>query len=146
MLADQLKVLLASNFTYYLKSQMFHWNVEGPDFVQLHSLFGDIYADAYSAVDVIAEQIRTLDSYAPGSLSRFHELSLVPEQTQIPRAKLMIEELLADTQTMIDLLNECFVVATEDNKQDIANFMAERLASHNKYSWQLKSLLKDGRA
>jgi starvation-inducible DNA-binding protein len=145
MLAEKLKIFLASTFSYYLKAHMFHWNVEGILFVQLHQLFGQIYEDSFDAIDTIAEEIRTLDAYAPGSFTRFQELSLVPEQSQIPRAKLMIEELLADTQTMIDLANEIFAVATDDNKQDIANFAAERLASHNKYSWQLKSLLKEGR-
>ena len=66
MLSDLLKQLLASNFAYYLKAQFFHWNVEGRDFYEYHKFFQDIYEDAYSAVDTIAESIRTLDSYAPG--------------------------------------------------------------------------------
>ena len=102
--------------------------------------------DAYSAVDIIAEEIRTLDEYAPGSFERFQELSQIQGQTKVPRAKLMIEELLADTQTLIDLLNQTFTSATQENKQDIAKFMAERLASQNKYMWQMKSYLKEARA
>ena len=146
MLADLLKTLLASQFAYYLKAQMFHWNVEGSDFAQLHKFFQKIYEDAYSAVDTIAEEIRTLDDYVPGSLERFQELSQISGQIKIPRARLMLEELLADSQTMIDLLNQVFAVANQENKQDIANFMAERLASQNKYMWQLKSFLKEARA
>ena len=146
MLADLLKTLLAIQFAYYLKAHMFHWNVEGSDFAQLHEFFAAIYEDAYSAIDVIAEEIRTLDDYAPGSLERFQELSQIPGQIKIPRARLMIEELLADSQTLIDLLNQTFAAANQENKQDIANFMAERLASQNKYMWQLKSFLKEARA
>lgn len=141
MLSDTLKTLLATNYHFVIKSQMFHWNCTGWNFVSLHDLFGRIYEDAYSAIDVIAEEIRTLDSNPPGSFSRFQELSLLEDQTQIPRAKLMVEELLADNQTLIDLLNESFHVAENEDHQDIANFMAERLAAHNKWSWQLKSLL-----
>ena len=63
MLSELLKQLLASNFAYYLKAQMFHWNVEGSDFAQLHDFFADIYGDAYSAVDKIAEYVRTLEEY-----------------------------------------------------------------------------------
>ena len=146
MLAELLKTLLASQFAYYLKATFFHWNCEGADFYQLHKFFQKIYEDAYSAVDTIAEEIRTLDEYAPGSFERFAELSQIQGQTKVPRARLMIEELLADSQTMIDLLNQVFVVATKENKQDIANFMAERLTAQNKYMWQLKSFLKEARA
>ena len=146
MLAELLKTLLASQFAYYLKAHFFHWSVEGPDFYELHKFFQEIYEDAYSAVDTMAEEIRTLDEYAPGSFERFQELSQVPGQLKVPRARLMIEELLADSQTMIDLLNQVFAVATKENKQDIANFMAERLAAQNKFAWQLKSFLKNQRA
>jgi starvation-inducible DNA-binding protein len=146
MLSDNLKILLASQFAYYLKAQYFHWNVEGPDFAQLHEFFQNIYEDAYSAVDPLAEYIRSLEEYAPGSLERFQELTQIPGQTKVPRARLMIEELLADSQTMVDILNTVFANATEENKQDIANFMAERLSQQNKYMWQLRSFLKDQRA
>jgi len=142
MLADNLKVLLASTYAYYLKAKFFHWNIESPDFYQLHKFFDKIATDAYDATDVIAEEIRTLESYAPGSFERFAEISLIHGQTKIPRASLMLEELLADTQTMIDLVNQCVSDATQENKQDIANFMAEVLAKHQKWSWQLKSFLK----
>ena len=146
MLSDNLKILLASQFAYYLKAHFFHWSVEGPDFAQLHEFFQNIYEDAYSAVDPLAEYIRSLDEYAPGSLERFQELSQIPGQTKVPRARLMIEELLANSLVMVDILNVCFAGSTEENKQDIANFMAERLSQQNKYIWQLKSFLKDQRA
>ena len=146
MLSDNLKILLASQFAYYLKAQYFHWNVEGPDFAQLHEFFQNIYEDAYSAVDPLAEYIRSLEDYAPGSLERYQELSQIPGQTKVPRARLMIEELLANSYTMVDVLNTCFADATQENKQDIANFMAERLSQQNKYMWQLRSFLKDQRA
>lgn len=146
MLSDDLKTLLASNFAYYLKAQMFHWNVEGPDFAQLHDFFAEIYGDAYGAVDPIAEYIRTLEDYAPGSLERFNELSQIPGQTKIPRARLMLEELLADTETMKSIVMQVFQAAQAEGREDIANFMAERQNSHGKYAWQLKSFLKDARA
>jgi starvation-inducible DNA-binding protein len=145
VLNDQLKTLLASQFAYYLKAHFFHWSVEGSDFAQLHEFFAEIYKDAYSAVDPIAEYIRSLDEYAPGSLERFLELSIVPGQTKVPRARLMIEELLSNSQIMIDLLNSCFADATTENKQGIANFIAERLSQQEKYAWQLRSFLKDSR-
>ena len=113
MLADLLKTYLASTFAYYLKSQFMHWNIEGPDFGQLHKFFQKIYEDAYSAVDPIADYIRTTEEYAPGSLSRFQELSQIQDQTKVPRARLMLEELLADTQTMISMSKQVFDAAKQ---------------------------------
>ena len=140
MLADALKTLLASNFAYYLKAQQFHWNVEGPDFGELHEFFQNIYEDAYSAIDPTAEYIRYLDDYAPGSFERFAELTKISGQTKIPRARLMLEELLANNQQMIDILNQ------QENQQGIADFVSQRLSQHGKYHWQLRSYLKDQRA
>lgn len=125
---------------------MFHWNVEGPDFSQLHDFFAEIYGDAYGAVDKIAEYIRTLDDYAPGSLERFSELSEIPGQTKIPRARLMLEELLQDTESMKAIVMRVFESAQAERREDIANFMAERQDAHGKYAWQLRSFLKDARA
>ena len=146
MLADSLKKVIGNAYALYFKAHTYHWNIEGPDFAQLHEFFAEIYSDAYGAVDKIAEYIRTLEEYAPGSFERFQELSIVPAQTKVPRARLMLEELLADTQTMKDLVMEVFKSAQEQGREDIANFMAERQDSHGKYMWQLKSFLKDARA
>lgn len=125
---------------------MFHWNVEGPDFKELHDFFTQVYEDSYDAVDIIAEFIRTTEEYAPGSFDRFQELSQIAGQTKVPRARLMIEELLADTQTMKDLVMQVFQAAQAEGREDIANFMAERQSAHGKWMWQMKSFLKDVRA
>jgi starvation-inducible DNA-binding protein len=146
MLADSLKTLLATNFAYYLKAHGFHWNVEGPDFGELHKFFQKIYEDAYSALDPTAEYIRYLGEYSPASLERFSELTEITGQTKIPRARLMLEELKVNNDQMIDLLTRCFNEANDDNEQGIANFIAERLSAHGKYRWQLTSYLKAERA
>ena len=146
MLADSLKILLATNFAYYLKAHGFHWNVEGPDFSELHGFFQEIYEDAYSAIDPTAEYIRYLGEYSPASFERFGELTEISGQTKIPRARLMLEELKANNDQMLDLLNRCFAEANDANEQGIANFVAERLSAHGKYRWQLTSYLKVERA
>ena len=146
MLTELLKTLLGTQFAYYVKVHAFHWNIESPDFYQYHTFFQAIYEDAYSAVDPIAEYLRSLQEYSPGSMERFLELSVIPGQTKVPRAQLMIEELLSNSETMVDLLNQCFAAATKENKQDIANFIAERLSQTNKFAWQLRSTLKVARA
>ena len=143
MLSDNLKVLLASVNSLSIKAQNFHWNVEGDNFPQYHEFFGNFYEEVYGSVDKIAEYIRTLDSYAPGSLSRYAELTIIEDQVKIPRPNLMFAELLSDNEKMIDLLNACFSSAEEENKQGIANFIAERLDAQAKHGWMLRSILKN---
>jgi starvation-inducible DNA-binding protein len=147
MLTDDLKILLASQYAYVIKAQFFHWNVEGPDFSQLHKFFGKIYQEVYdNSIDSTAEFIRILDDYTPGSFERFSELSQITGQTKVPRARLMITELLADTQTLIDLLNQTFASAEAEDQQGIMDFLAGRIDAMGKHRWMLKSFLKDDRA
>lgn len=146
MLADDLKTLLATAYAFVIKAQFFHWNVEGPDFVQYHKFLGKLYENVYASLDATAEYIRIMDEYTPGSFERFTELSEIRGQIKVPRARLMFTELLADNQTMIDLLNRCFQSAADARQEGIANFIAERIDAHGKHSWMIKSLLKEGRA
>jgi starvation-inducible DNA-binding protein len=146
MLADDLKTLLATEYAFVIKAQNFHWNVEGPDFAQYHNFFQELYEEVYGIIDQTAEYIRTLDVYTPGSFERFSELSVIVGQTKIPRAMLMIQELLDDNAAILDILTQTFQSATQENNEGIANFIAERLDAHNKHAWQLRSLLKGSRA
>jgi starvation-inducible DNA-binding protein len=147
MLADSLKTLLATEYAFSLKAQLFHWNVEGPDFAQLHEFFGNLYEEVYNnSIDKTAEYIRALGDYAPGSYERFSELTIIQGQTKIPRARLMIEELLANNGQLLELLNKNFAIAEQENQQGIANFIAERIDAHQKHGWMLRSFLKDERA
>lgn len=147
MLVDDLKTLLATQYAYVIKAQLFHWNVEGPDFAQLHEFFGNIYEEVYeNSIDQTAEFIRILDDYTPGSFERFAELSLIPGQTKIPRARLMIEELFSDSEQLIALLNQCFDVSEAEDQQGICDFLAGRIDAMGKHRWMLRSFLKDQRA
>jgi starvation-inducible DNA-binding protein len=147
VLSDALKTLLATEYAFATKAQYFHWNVEGPDFAQLHKFFEKLYEEVNNhSIDRTAEFIRSLDDYAPGSFERFAELSVIQGQTKVPRARLMIEELLGNNTQVIDLLNQCFAEAEQENQQGIANFIAERLDAHGKHGWMLRSFLKDNRA
>lgn len=142
MLSDDLKVLLASSYAYQLKAHMFHWNVEGSDFAQLHDFFGEVYAEVFASIDKTAELVRQLDEYAPGSFDRFRSLSIVDDQTKVPRAQLMIQELLTDSEKMLDLTKRMVVVAQQEGEEGIANFVAERIDAFAKHAWMLRSFLK----
>ena len=146
MLADDLKTLLATQYAFVIKAQFFHWNVEGSDFAQLHKFFGKIYEEVNGAIDATAEYIRIMEEYTPGSFERFQELSLITGQIKVPRARLMLQELLADNQVVIDLLNQCFSSAEQENQQGIADFIAGRIDAQGKHGWMLKAFLKEDRA
>ena len=146
MLADDLKTLFATSYAFVIKAQNFHWNVEGSDFAQYHNVFQGIYDEVYgNAIDQTAEYIRTLDVYAPGSFERFSELSVIVGQTKIPRAMLMIQELLDDNNAIQSILTLSFQSATAEKNEGIANFIAERMDAHAKHGWMLRSFLKGSR-
>jgi starvation-inducible DNA-binding protein len=145
MLADNLKILLASTETFSLKSRNFHWNIEGSDFPQYHAFYDTLYNESYETIDRIAEYIRVLGAYAPASLTRYGELSIIQDQTKIPRAELMFAESLQDSSKMIELVVAIFDVATQERQQGIANFMAELQDFYGKKSWMIRSILKKDR-
>lgn len=145
MLSDNLKVLLASTQSFAIKSQNFHWNVEGSDFPQYHEFFDTLYNDVNDTIDKIAEYIRILGHYTPGSLSRYTELSIIQDQTKIPRAELMFAESLQDSEKMIELVVSMFDEATNERQQGIANFMAELQDLYAKKAWFIRSILKKER-
>jgi len=140
-LADTLKEFLADTVAFRIKAQMMHWNVEGEDFVELHQLFGTIYEDANDATDTIAEYIRSLNEFAPGSLSRFAALTDIVDQLKVPNAQKMVEELLSDILDLIDDTKVLFDDATTAKENGIANFAADRQSQLGKFAWQLRSYL-----
>ena len=146
MLSDNLKVILASTSVFAIKARNFHWNVEGDNFPQYHEFFDDLYTEVYDSTDKCAEIIRQLDSYAPGSLARFNELSFIEDQTKIPRAELMIAELFEDNEKMVTYLKETFHVAEQEDEQGVADFIAGRIDAHGKHRWMLRSILKKDRS
>jgi len=141
-LTEALKKALADTFAFYLKAHNFHWNVEGPNFNDYHAFFGVLYADAWGAVDLIAEHIRTLDSYAPGSFSRYSELSRVKDEVNIPSAMSMVTKLEADNRIVIETLTTAMKAAEKVDKVGISNFLQDRIDAHEKHGWMLRAISK----
>ena len=141
-LIEEMKVSLASTFAFYLKAHNFHWNVEGAGFPQYHSFFEGIYSDAWGAVDSIAEHLRTLQSYAPGSFARYTDLSIVKDELNIPPAMSMMTKLLADNQSIINQLTKTQSLAEQAKKMGLANFLQDRIDAHEKNGWMLRSIIK----
>lgn len=145
MLTDNLKVLLASTQSFAIKSQNFHWNIEGSDFPQYHEFYDTLYGDVSGTIDRIAEYIRILGSYTPASLTRYSELTIIEDQTKIPRAELMFMETLQDCEKMIELAVNMFHEAANENQQGISNYMAELQDLYGKKAWFIRSILKKDR-
>jgi starvation-inducible DNA-binding protein len=145
MLSDSLKTLLASTQSFAIKTQNFHWNVEGSNFPQYHMFLDTLYQDVNETIDPIAEYVRVLGSYTPGSLQRYAELTIIEDQTKIPRAQLMFAELLQDAEKMGELVIQIFDQATQDRQQGIANYMAELQDLYGKKAWFIRSILKTER-
>lgn len=141
-LVQQMKVVLATTFAFYLKAHNFHWNVEGPNFPQYHDLFKDVYEDAWGAVDEIAERIRTLDAYAPGSMSRFSALSAVDEQLNIPEARKMVAELEQDNKIVISALMRAQALSDKNGKFGLTDYLQGRIDVHEKHGWMLRAINK----
>ena len=136
------KIAFASEFSFALKAQNFHWNVKGPMFLQFHQLFELIYNDAYGSVDAFAENLRKLGTFAPGSLSRFNMLSKVEDETDILPANAMVKELLMDSEKMIIILKKTYDASEAEGKHGFSDFLAERMDAHEKHNWMLRSTLE----
>jgi len=141
-LIEQLKVILGTNFALYLKSHNYHWNIEGNNFPQYHAFLDTFYNEVFLQNDPIAEHIRYLDAYAPGSFTRFLELSVVDESTTVPDALTMMINLKNDNERYIVQLRAGIVVAEGAGEPAVSNFLQDLLGAHQKKAWMLRSIVK----
>ena len=141
-IAEGLSRLLADTYTLYLKTHNFHWNVTGPMFSTLHTLFETHYTELALAVDEIAERIRALDFPAPGSYQQFAKLSSIREETGVPDAEGMIRQLVAGQEAVVRTAREIFPVVDDANDEPTADLLTQRMQVHEKNAWMLRSLLQ----
>ena len=139
---NQLKIAFASQYAFAIKTQNFHWNVEGIDFYQKHKMFQKIYEEVYAAVDDFAENIRKLKAYTPASLYRFSALSAVDDEVEILEPQAMVSELLRDTEKMQEIMKVLFQEAEDRGEHGLSNFLADRQDAFAKHAWFLRSTLK----
>ena len=139
---ESLKNVLANTFAMYLKAHGFHWNVEGPDFVQLHDFFGTLYLELFGAIDPIAEHIRAIDQYAPNSMARMIALADIKEVSNIPTAQAMVKQLESDNKIVMASLMKAYQAAEKEKELGLANFLQDRLDIHAKHGWMLRALSK----
>jgi len=141
-IANGLSRLLADTYVLYLKTHSFHWNVEGPMFQTLHLMFMGQYTEAWNAIDPIAERIRSLGHYAPGSYKQYVKLATVKEADGVPKAGKMIAELIAGQEAVARTARSVLPLADAANDQPTLDLLTQRLDIHEKNAWMLRSLLK----
>ena len=142
-LIQQLKVILGTNFALYLKSHNYHWNIEGPNFPQYHDFLNTFYTEVFAQIDPIAEHVRYLDSYVPGSMERFLELADIEEAVDnIPSALSMMTQLKSDNDRYIIHLRAGVAAAEQANEPAVGNFLQDLLGAHQKKAWMLRSIIK----
>ncbi|MEM1263581.1 MAG: Dps family protein [Pseudomonadota bacterium] len=141
-IAEGLSRLLADSYTAYLKTHNFHWNVTGPMFSTLHTLFETQYTELATAVDEIAERIRALGVNAPGSYAAFSKLSSIDEEEGFPSAEDMLKQLVAAQETIVRTARSVMPIAERSSDEPTADLLTQRMQAHEKNAWMLRSLLE----
>lgn len=143
-IAKGLSRLLADTYTLYLTTHNFHWNVTGPMFNTLHTMFMGQYTELWNAVDPIAERIRSLGHVAPGSYAQFGKLASLPDAPATPpKAAEMVRILVQGHEAVARTARELFPVADKASDEPTADLLTQRLTVHEQTAWMLRSLLED---
>lgn len=140
--SDELGKLLAETYTTYLKTHNYHWNVTGPMFHSLHLLFEQQYTELALAVDGIAERIRALGSFAPGSYAAYSRLSRVRDDETVPDAATMLSTLAADHRLIAERANKVMKLAARHEDEGTAALASGRIEIHEKAAWMLSAHLQ----
>jgi len=140
-LKETLKIALADTFAMYWKAHEFHWNVEGQNFSEYHSFFGDLYEELWDALDVIAEQIRMQKTYVP-SLERLLSMKTISVSTGPVDAAAMMKSLVQDNKTVVNSLTTAYNTAEEAGEYGLSNILQDRISAHKKHGWMLEAFTK----
>ena len=141
-IAKGLSRLLADTYVLYLKTHNFHWNVEGPMFQTLHTMFMEQYTETWNAIDLIAERIRSLGHYAPGTYKEYLALSTIKETPGVPKAQQMVKLLIAGQEAVVKTARQVIPLADQANDEPTLDLLTQRMQVHEKNAWMLRSLLK----
>lgn len=140
-IAQSLSRLLADSYTLYLLTHNFHWNVTGPQFRTLHLMFEEQYTELATAVDDIAERIRTLGYPAPGTYREFAKLTSIQEPEGVPEAAEMIRQLINGNEIVVQTCRKALPLAQEADDESTAALISDRMRVHEKTAWMLRSML-----
>lgn len=138
--AQALTHLLADSYSLYLQTHNFHWNVTGPQFAELHTMFEQHYTELALAVDEIAERIRTLGYPAPGTYSQFVQLTNVEEVIGVPKASEMVTILKENHENVVRTCREVLHLAQRASDESTVALVSDRMRVHEKTAWMLRAM------
>lgn len=144
-IAQGLSSYMSDAFTLYLKTHNFHWNVTGPMFNSLHLMFEAQYTEQWNALDDVAERIRALGFNAPGSYAEFIRLSSIREEpglSEAPDWREMVRQLVVGNEAVCRSARAVLDVADDADDEPTEDLMIQRLQTHEKNAWMLRSLLQ----
>jgi starvation-inducible DNA-binding protein len=139
--ADALGALLADSFRLYVTIHGFHWNVQGPRFPALHTMFEEQYRALWTALDDIAERIRSLGHRAPGSVGAFAASGSLPDLDGPLSAEAMLRAALEGHEALAAQCRAALVRPEMAADPASADLFTQRLADHEKTAWMLRATL-----
>lgn len=138
-LIDDLKIIFASTYGLYLKTQNYHWHVTGPHFKSIHELLEGHYLELAEAVDLLAEQIRIMGHVAPASFKEFEQLSVLKSGNSLSSAMDMVKELAKDHDKLVHMLNTTLIASNQGGDEGLSNVLSDRINAHEKARWMLQT-------
>lgn len=141
-IAEGLSRVLADNYTLYLKTHNYHWNVTGPSFPQLHIMFEEQYRELWAATDTIAERMRALGAKAPGTYGQLSKLTSIHEDNDLPSANQMVANLVKGNEQLSKISREVFSIAEAAEDEATCDLLTERMTAAEKAAWMLRSILE----
>lgn len=141
-IAEGLGRVLADTYTLYLKTHNYHWNVTGPQFRALHLMFEEQYRELWAATDEVAERIRALGYYAPGTYAEYAKLTSIQEDNGVPSADQMVANLVKGHETVVKTARDLFQLADEAKDEVTADLMVQRMNASEKTAWMLRSMIE----
>ena len=142
-LIEQMKTVLADSYVMYLKAHGYHWNVEGELFPMFHDFYAEIYDEVYGSIDDTAEQIRQIGGRAVHTLLELDKYRTIADRAvDTPTdTSAMTTDLFMANQLMLTSLLKAFQMAESNNEEGLSNYLQDRITSHKKLAWKLRSTL-----
>jgi len=138
-IAQGIRAVMADTYALYVKTHGYHWNVTGPRFKALHELFEEQYRELWEALDEIAERLRSIGEFAPGSTEAILEHATIKPDNSQPDAESMVENLARGHDTLSATLKKALDAADEAGDDVTVDLFTQRMAVSQKTAWMLRS-------
>ena len=135
---------LADFYLLLIKTKKYHWDVVGPQFRSLHTLWEEHYNALTINIDATAERVRALGGYPLGTAAGFLEhTSLKEHPLDLPSAYEMVARLVTDHEQIIRNLREDIDKCGDTfHDEGTADFFTGLMEQHEEMAWMLRSFIE----